>query len=218
VRGIGPWIVLALLGASHGLNPGMGWLFAVSLGYQEGSRKGVLRALGPIALGHELSVGAVVVLVLVLQAAVPTAAVRSAGAIVLVAFGCWKLARPNRHPRWVGMRVNSRQLTAWSFLMSSAHGAGLMLMPVIAGAGAVTVARGAAGQGVHALESGVGTGVATSALAVGIHTLAMLAVMGIVAVLVYEKVGLGILRSAWVNVDMLWAGALVAAGLFALFT
>jgi hypothetical protein len=215
---MGPWVVLALLGASHGLNPGMGWLFAVSLGYQEGSRKGVLRALGPIALGHELSVGAIVVLVLVLQTAVPTAAVRSAGAVALIAFGCWKLARPNRHPRWVGMRVNGRQLTAWSFLMSSAHGAGLMLMPVIAGAGAVTVASGAAGQGVHALESNAGAGIASGALAVGVHTLAMLAVMGAVAVLVYEKVGLGILRSAWVNVDMLWAAALVAAGLFTLFT
>lgn len=218
MRGAWPWVVLALLGATHGLNPGMGWLFAVSLGYQEGSRKGVLRALGPIAMGHEMSVAAVVGLVLILQTTVAAAAVRSVGAVVLIAFGCWKLARPNRHPRWVGMRVSNRQLTAWSFLMSSAHGAGLMLTPVIAGAGAPTAATGAAAQGVHALESGAGTGIAAGAVAVGVHTLAMLAVMGVVAVLVYEKVGLGILRSAWVNVDILWAGALVAAGVFALFT
>lgn len=117
------------------------------------------------------------------------------------------------------MRVNGRQLTTWSFLMSSAHGAGLMLTPVIVGAGAATAASGAVAQGVHALESGgVATGVVAGALAVGVHTVAMLAVMGLVAVVVYEKVGLGILRSAWVNVDMLWAAALVASGLFALFT
>lgn len=68
-------MILAVLGAIHGLNPGMGWLFAVSLGYQEGSRKGVLGALAPIALGHELSVAAVVALVVVLQTSIAAAAV-----------------------------------------------------------------------------------------------------------------------------------------------
>src|SRR5438105_12045021 len=139
----------------------MGWLFAVSLGLQERSRQAVLGALVPIAVGHELAVALAVVVLGGAAVTVPVTAVRVAGAVVLIGFGLWKLARPNRHPRWVGMRVNRRQLTAWSFLMSSAHGAGLMLTPVIAGASASTATTGAAAQGVHALASGVGTGVAT---------------------------------------------------------
>jgi hypothetical protein len=213
VRGAGPWVALALLGAFHGINPGMGWLFAVGLGLQEGSRKAVTQALVPIAVGHELSVAVVVIVLGGAEAAGPVAGVRAAGAVVLIGFGLWKLARPNRHPRWVGFRVNRRQLTGWSFLMSSAHGAGLMLVPVLVG---LPAASGAGHS--EALTAGVGRAtLATGGLAVLVHTAAMLAVMGAVALLVYEKVGLEILRKAWVNLDMVWAGALVAAGLATLF-
>ena len=220
--GAWPWVTLALLGAYHGVNPGMGWLFAVSRGLQEGSRRAVTGALLPIAVGHE---AAVAVAVLVLGGAaltVPTAALRVGGAVVLIGFGLWKLARPNRHPRWVGMRVNRRQLTLWSFLMSSAHGAGLMLFPVLIGlsvADAGTGPTGPTGPG-HDLASIAGTSSSwlLDGTAVALHTAAMLVVMAAVAIVVYEKVGVGILRRAWVNLDLVWAGALVAAGVFTLFT
>src|ERR671938_302645 len=126
-----PWITLALLGAYHGLNPGMGWLFAVALGLQEGSRVAVLRAFGPIALGHAASVAMIVALVGALQAAVDPTLLRWVGAGALLAFGMYKLLTPLSHPRWVGMRVNGRDLTAWSLLMATAHGAGLMLVPLL---------------------------------------------------------------------------------------
>ena len=211
-----PWAALALLGAYHGLNPGMGWLFAVGLGLQEQSRRAVTGALVPIAVGHELSVALVVVALGGALAAGPAAAVRSLGAVVLMGFGLWKLVRP-RHPRWVGFRVNRRQLVLWSFLMSSAHGAGLMLLPVLLGLASSPTGGPGDEHTLLDLDSG-GASLWAGAMAVVVHTVAMLVVMGVVAVVVYEKLGLGVLRRGWVNLDLLWAGALVLAGLFTLFT
>jgi hypothetical protein len=154
-------------------------------------------------------------------ATVPATALRVAGAVVLIGFGVWKLARPNRHPRWVGMRVNRRQLTLWSFLMSSAHGAGLMLFPVLIGLSAADGTAGAAGSApAHDLAAVAGSSSSwlRDGVAVAVHTAAMLVVMAAVAVIVYEKVGVGILRKAWVNLDLVWAGALVVAGVFTLFS
>src|ERR671939_2215721 len=131
-----PWLALILLGAFHGLNPAMGWLFAVALGLQEGRTAAVLRALPPIALGHAASVATVVALVAAAQLVVPLAALRVVGAAALLLFGVWRLVRRGADPRWVGMRVGFRDLTLWSFLMSSAHGAGLMLVPILLGAAA----------------------------------------------------------------------------------
>ena len=213
------WVTLALLGAYHGINPGMGWLFAVSLGLQERSRRAVTGALLPIAVGHEAAVAVAVLVLGGVAATVPATALRVGGAVVLVGFGVWKLARPNRHPRWVGMRVNRRQLTLWSFLMSSAHGAGLMLFPLLIGLSAGGDGSGGSGPG-HDLASVAVSGSSwlRDGAAVALHTAAMLVVMAAVAVVVYEKVGVGILRKAWVNLDLVWAGALVAAGVFTLFT
>src|SRR3954468_18178898 len=124
-------MTVGVLGAYHGINPGMGWLFAVALGLQERSRKAVVRALVPIAVGHEASLAVVVALVGGLQVVTSEDTLRVAGALVLIGFGLYKFLRPRSHPRWVGMRVNVAELALWSFLMSSAHGAGLMLFPVL---------------------------------------------------------------------------------------
>src|SRR5512144_1664868 len=98
-----PWLTLAALGAYHGLNPGMGWLFAVSLGLQERSRAAVLRAFGPIALGHAASIAVVVALMAAAQAVVTPTVLRWTAATALVVFGLLKLAGVAGHPRWVGM-------------------------------------------------------------------------------------------------------------------
>src|SRR5215813_4974138 len=128
-----PWVALAGLGAYHGLNPGMGWLFAVVLGLQERRRSAVLRALPAIALGHEASIALVAAVLAIAQVVAAAALLRPLGAVALVVFGLYKLVRPRSHPRWVGLRVGPRELALWSFLMSSAHGAGLMLVPVLLG-------------------------------------------------------------------------------------
>ena len=214
-----PWLALAGLGAYHGLNPAMGWLFAVALGLQERRLGAVLRAFPPIALGHVLAISVAVLVVGVAQIVVPLDALRYACAGVLVLFGLYKLVR-RKHPRWVGMRVGFKDLTAWSFLMASAHGAGLMLVPVLLKLSSpVEPMQGMHDHTDHAVHGAGPTAAAMLAdlAAVGLHTLAMFVAMGLVAVLVYEKFDVMILKSAWFNVDLLWAGALVAAGVVTLF-
>ncbi len=210
-----PWLALALLGAYHGLNPAMGWLFAVALGLQERRRSAVLQALPPIALGHAFAILVAVLVVGVAQIVVPFDVLRYAGAGVLILFGLYKLAR-RKHPRWVGMRVGFKDLTAWSFLMASAHGAGLMLVPVLLRLSEPMQA--AHDHGDYAAHAGLtdSATVLADLTAVGLHTLAMFAVMGAVAVVVYEKLGVMILKRTWFNVDLLWAGALVVAGVVTL--
>ena len=114
----------------------MGWLFAVALGMQERSRRAVLRSLVPIAIGHEASIVLVAVLVVGLGLLADTHALHVGAGVALIAFGIFRFARPRAHFRWTKLQVNRRELGWWSFLMSTAHGAGLMVAPVLIGAGA----------------------------------------------------------------------------------
>ncbi|MCG5462993.1 hypothetical protein AB0K35_00545 [Micromonospora sp. NPDC053740] len=198
---------LAALGAFHGLNPAMGWLFAVARGLQERNRLALLRALPPIAAGHLASVAIVAALVAATRSVTASTALAVVGGVLLVAFGLWRLLS-ERHFRWAGMRLSAAQLAGWSFLMSSAHGAGLMLLPVLV---AEPVSGGHSGH-LAAAPVGALSGIA----AAGVHTVAMLGVALVVALLVYQVFGVGVLRRAWFNVDRLWAGVLVAAGLVTL--
>jgi uncharacterized membrane protein len=210
-----PWFALALLGAYHGLNPAMGWLFAVALGLQEQRRGAVLQALPPIALGHAVAISLAVLVIGVAQIMVPLDVLRYVCAGALILFGLYKVVRRG-HPRWVGMRVGFGDLTAWSFLMASAHGAGLMLIPVLLGLSSTEHAQESHGAHVdHVATTGSATVLADLA-AVGLHTLALFAVMGTIAMVVYEKLGVMILKRTWFNLDLLWAGALVGAGLITL--
>jgi hypothetical protein len=207
-----PWLALALLGAYHGLNPAMGWLFAVALGLQQRSRAAVIQAFAPIALGHAASVAAVVALVAAAQSLVDLDVLRLVGAGALVIFGLYKLLAPLSHPRWVGMRVHFRDLTAWSFLMSTAHGAGLMLMPVLLRLPQAAAHANHAAHAAHMQMASAAIAPTVEFAAVAIHTAGMFLVMVVIAVLVFEKVGLAILRRAWVNLDLIWAAALIVTG------
>ena len=198
------WPALFLLGAYHGVNPGMGWLFAVALGMQEKSGRAVGRALPPIALGHGLAIGLVVLVAGLLQSVLPLSNLKAPVAAILFAFGLYRLLR-SRHPRWGGMQVGFGDLTIWSFLMATAHGAGFMVLSVLFGI--------SAGQhGGHLPAFSTLEEPLTGVLATLIHTLGYLVVTGLVAWLVYEKLGLSLLRKAWVNLDLVWAIALMATG------
>lgn len=215
-----PWLSLALLGAFHGLNPGMGWLFAVALGLQERRLRAVTAALGPIALGHALAIGVAAAAVGILGVVVPQRLLLALGGATLLGFAAYKVATRFRHPRWVGMRVGPRELVLWSFLMASAHGAGLMLIPVLValrGEG-VSSAMAHVGHGGHMAHRPpvASDGLLPALAAVGLHAAAMLAVAGVVAVVVYQRVGVDVLRRAWVNLDLVWAGALTLTGGMAL--
>jgi hypothetical protein len=214
--GAWPWIVLALLGAYHGINPAMGWLFAVNLGLQERDRRAVLRALPPIALGHETSIAIVAALVLGLGLVARPEWLHVGAAAALIGFGVFRFVRPRWHPRWTKMRVSGRELGLWSFLMSSAHGAGLMVAPVLIGSQAGLAEAHDHDQA--GLDAAAQLSIPQTALAVSLHVGAMLLVMGVVAIVVYDRVGVRILRKAWLNLDYLWAAAFVAAGFITLLT
>jgi hypothetical protein len=204
------WNAVLLLGAYHGINPAMGWLFAVALGMQQGSARGVWRALPPIALGHMGAVGAVLLIAGLAQTVVPLPIMKLAVAFVLVALGLHHLWR-HRHPRFGGMQVGFRDLTVWSFLMASAHGAGLMVLPFVMNmSGPMLPAAGSHGHHAVVLHAPVPW---AAALVLGLHTLSYLLVLAFAAWLVYRKLGLALLRSAWFNLDLIWAVALVATGL-----
>jgi hypothetical protein len=210
VSGAWPWLAVAALGAYHGIDPSMGWLFAVALGLQDRNSMRVLWALVPIAIGHLVAIGVVVAIVAGLQSVVAVEWLQPAGAVVLILFGVFRFLRPRAHPRWVAMRVNFGELGLWSFLMASAHGAGLMLFPILLGMN--TPGGPMQHMHHHMVALPHGTSLAQAFAVVLLHTGAMVVVMGTVALLVYEKLGLAILRSAWINLDTIWAGALLAAG------
>lgn len=226
------WIGLFLLGAWHGFNPGMGWLFAVALGLQEQTGSAVRRALWPLALGHGLAIGTTVLLAMLVGFILPRGALKWVVAAVLAGLGVYRLFR-SRHPRYGGMRVKPKELALWSFLMASAHGAGLMVLPLVLGMTARPSAAGstASPHGIaHAstavasvgpMDHGGHSMMLVSLLpddqlaglaATLAHTVGYLVVMGLVAVLVYEKLGLRLLRSLWFNLDLVWAGTLIFAG------
>jgi hypothetical protein len=195
---------LAGLGAFHGLNPAMGWLFAVALGLHRQSRATVFAALVPIAMGHALSLATVAGLLVMAGVLVPGAVLQTGAGVLLLAWAVYHWRFGHRHRVRFGMQTGLLGLAAWSFLMATAHGAGIMLWPALlpscmpSGAGA----------------AGLSAPIAAAAAGVGIHTLAMLATTALLAAVVYEWAGVAILRRAWLNVDLIWTLALAAtAGL-----
>jgi len=203
------WFTLAGLGAFHGLNPGMGWLFAVALGMQEGKRTAVWRALIPLTLGHVLAIAAAVAVAIVAGTALSSGMLRWPVALLLIGLGVRQLYR-HVHPRWAAMRVGMGGLTLWSFLMASAHGAGLMVLPVFLSMTAV-----AGGPSCHA--RGASTQAFAGAMATLVHGLGYLAMTALAAWFVVDRFGLGLLRKGWINLDVIWAAALILTGSLTLF-
>jgi len=197
---------LVALGAFHGINPAMGWLFAAAIGFREQTRRALFAALGPIAAGHAASMALTILLVEELRVVASDATIRIAAALALLAFAATRVARDHRHPRWVGMHLQNGELAVWSFLMSTAHGAGLMLIPILIG----TRVEG------HDHMLMVGS-LAIVAAAVAVHSAAMIAVSGAAAFVVYEFVGVGVLRRGWLNLDRLWVYALAGGAAVIMF-
>jgi hypothetical protein len=198
-----PWLALAGLGLFHGVNPAMGWLFAVALGLNRGSRSIVLLSLVPIALGHAVAVATVLFAVLALGLVLDHAMLMRAAAVLLIAWALWHAIRGHRQRLRVGMQTGLAGLVLWSFLMASAHGAGLMLVPILL----PICASGAATSELHS-----GGAIPLAIAAAGIHSLTMLAAIGVISVTVYEWIGVGFLRRGWINLDKIWAAALLLCG------
>ncbi|RDJ27385.1 hypothetical protein DWF00_10520 [Bosea caraganae] len=199
-----PWLMLAGLGAFHGLNPAMGWLFAVALGLNRDSRRTMWLSLLPIALGHAVSVAVVVALVVALGTVIDQRLLQVIAGALLIGWAAWHALYGHRHRVRVGMQTGLAGLGLWSFLMATSHGAGLMLVPVLIPLClAATPARELTAAG----------SLPISLAAIGLHMAAMLAVTATIATLVFEWFGVGFLRRGWINLDALWIAALAATGL-----
>jgi hypothetical protein len=194
------WMLIGLLGTYHGLNPAMGWLLATALGLQERSASAVMQALPPIFLGHAASVAVVIAAAALADSLVPAATLRWIGAAVLLGSSALVLRR-RVHPRRAGMRLGPGGLVAWSFVMASSHGAGLMLLPALFGS-------------THAHHGGPPTGIAVLV----VHSAAMLIAMTTAALVAFRLTGVGALRRVWIDTNAVWSIALAASGVMVLLT
>ena len=217
--GVGLWAAVVALGAFHGANPSMGWLFAVSNAMFERRQRALFAALPPIALGHLLAMALVLLPVAVIAVlAARFTEVRVVAGSIIIVFGVYRLI-VRRHPRALA-RIGPTNLTLWSFVMATAHGAALMLVPVylgmtsmlVSGRASASAATSDHGAMMATMMGPTGGGLALAAEVASLHTGAMLAVAAAIAWVFYRFVGVSMLRQVWFNVDIVWAAALIAAG------
>jgi hypothetical protein len=199
---IWPWLALAGLGLFHGINPAMGWLFAVALGLHRGNQRIVLLSLVPIALGHAAAVAAVLLAVVALGMVVDQTMLMRLAAVTLIGWAAWHALYGHRRRVRVGMQTGLAGLVLWSFLMASAHGAGLMLIPTLQPICASAAAAQSTAAGV----------LPAALLGLGIHTGAMLATIAVISLAVYRFTGVDFLRRGWINLDLVWIVALAGCG------
>ncbi len=206
------WLTVVALGLYHGLNPAMGWPLAVANGLAQKRDRAVFATLLPLGGGHlaAMSVALLPFAWLAGYVAWSRPIQLAAGGLVLL-FGIYRLVRP-RHPRALA-RIRPTQLAWWSFWMATAHGAGLMLLPVALGLCQPTPAEGGPAAA-HATVMGAlgASNVATALSVAAVHTAAMLLAGLVIAWAVYRYLGLKFLPQMWMNLDAAWAVSLVLAG------
>jgi hypothetical protein len=209
----GLWLAVVASGVYHGINPGMGWPLAVSAGLMGRSRKDLGIALVPLAAGHILAM-----LVILLPFALVSALldwqheIRAGASVTVIAFGIFRLIN-RRHPRAL-VRIKPTHLALWSFAIATAHGAGLMLLPIYFGLCSVD-RLDATHQATSILMA---QSLATALLVSVIHALAMVTAGGLIALLVYDWLGLRFLSLSWFNLDLVWAVSLILIGGVGLIT
>ncbi len=209
----GLWLAVVASGAYHGVNPGMGWPLAVSAGLMGKGGRDVAAALVPLAAGHLLAM-----VVILLPFALMTALldwqreIRIGAGGAVFAFGAYRLL-DRRHPRALA-RIRPSQLVLWSFAIATAHGAGLMLLPIYLGLCSAEDLDAA-----HRASSILMAGNAGMAVLVSlVHALAVVTAGGLIALLVHRWLGLKFISRSWFNLDVLWAGSLMLIGAIGLLT
>lgn len=209
----GLWLAVVASGLYHGVNPGMGWPLAVSAGLMGRGRQDVLVAQAPLAAGHFVSM-----LVILLPFALMTAlldwqrGIRIGASVAVIAFGAFRLAN-RRHPRALA-RIRPTQLLLWSFAIATAHGAGLMLLPIYLGL-CSTEGLDTAHQASSIL---MGRNLTTAVLVSLVHTLSMMTAGVMMALLVHSWLGLKFLSKSWFNLEFVWAVSLILIGGIGLLT
>jgi hypothetical protein len=206
------WGAVILSGLYHGVNPGMGWPLAVSSGLMDGRGRALITALGALAVGHLLAMLAILLPFSLMTVMIDwQTEIRAGAALLVIAAGVYLLIN-RRHPRILA-RVHPSRLVLWSFLAATAHGAGLMLVPIYLGicGTAPDEAGHAAARDLMGQNVGSAFGVALA------HTAAMTVAGGVIAAVIYFWLGLKFLSRTWFNLDLVWALSLILVGLFGLY-
>ncbi|MEO7336558.1 MAG: hypothetical protein ABIV63_08255 [Caldimonas sp.] len=205
------WLAVVAFGIYHGLNPAMGWPLAVANGLSARRDGAVFATFAPLAAGHLMAM-AIVVLPFALLGAVfqHERAIRIGAGVLVLAFGTWRLVEP-RHPRYLA-RIAPTRLAWWSFVMATAHGAALMLLPLALGLCATGPGGASADAGHVAIDVLARSNAVTAIGVTLLHTGSMLVSGVAIAWLVYRVLGLGFLRRAWLNLDTVWGASLVLSG------
>jgi hypothetical protein len=211
----GLWLAVVASGMYHGVNPGMGWPLAVSAALMEGGRRPFFVALGALAVGHFLAMTAILIPFAAMASLLEwQRAIRIGAGVIVMAMGGWLLVN-RRHPRFLA-RIPPSRVALWSFLAATAHGAGLMLVPIFLGLAPHGAQGEAAGQ--HGADMAMSGSGALSLVVAGVHTAAMIIAGGIVAYLVYRWLGLKFLSKSWFNLDIVWASTLILVGAIGVIT
>lgn len=207
------WWAVIFSGLYHGVNPGMGWPLAVSAALMERKHTALPRALGLLALGHFLAMmGILLPFSLMFFLVEWEIEIRVGAGMMVIAMGVYLLIN-RRHPKILA-RVHPARLALWSFLAATAHGAGLMLVPIYLGICAIADND----TGHLAAQSLMSGNVITAFTVAAVHTLTMTFAGGVVAVVIYAWLGLKFLSHTWFNLDLVWAISLIIVGLFGVYT
>jgi len=199
------WLAVVAFGVWHGLNPAMGWPLAVANGLSARRDWAVFATAAPLAFGHLLAMAVVLVPFALLAWVVEwSRGIRFGAGLLVLAFGVYRLI-DRRHPRFLA-RVPPTRLAWWSFLMATAHGAGLMLVPITLGLCAP------ADAGHERLMAALASSVATALWVALLHTAVMIGCGVMIAWLVYRWLGLRFIARSWFNLDAVWAASLIVSG------
>ncbi|HEX5683513.1 MAG TPA: hypothetical protein VFY73_05695 [Ideonella sp.] len=210
------WAGVVAIGLYHGLNPAMGWPLAVANGLGQRRGAAVFGTWLPLGTGHLLAMALVLVPFTLLSWLLQwSSEIRLAAGSLVLLFGVSRLLW-RRHPRWL-VRVRPSQLALWSFLMATAHGAALMLLPILLGLCATPAASAPTGAFDHeAVMQLMRTGLVTALVVSLVHTAAMIGSGLGLAWVVYRYLGLRALRATWFDLDRIWALGLIVSGIAAI--
>lgn len=212
------WWAVVFSGVYHGVNPGMGWPLAVSAALFERKKSAMVKALVMLATGHFL---AMIVILLPFSTMVflidNEREIRICAGVLVVAMGFYLLIN-RRHPKILA-RVHPAKLGLWSFLAATAHGAGLMLVPIYLGiCGLLRPGESLLGTGQAAAQELMTNNIMTAFLVAVTHTFAMTFAGAVIAVFVYAWFGLKFISKSWFNLDLVWALSLILVGAFGIFS
>lgn len=211
------WWAVIVSGVYHGVNPGMGWPLAVSAALMDRRRRAMPVALGMLALGHFLAMVAILLPFSLLLVLVEwEVEIRVGAGLIVMAMGTYLIVN-RRHPKFLA-RVPPTRLALWSFLAATAHGAGLMLVPIFLGICGLLEDGTVSGTGHAAAQELMGSNVAIAFTVALVHTFAMTLSGGIIAAIIYLWLGLKFLSRTWFNLDLVWAVSLVIVGAFGIYS